>query len=269
MIKALVNFFMYQTKVELLMCSFFLTLLVYMVIVFVLKQKNKKVLGIYMLKRKTLFCGITYLILITYLVIGCLVLKIVENIVVYLGCMLVAAIAVNLLFILGYGVKKVKDIEFADAVDVYDEIIEYTAINDLITDEMSSYVTYLGCVDEDEINNMDFKAFTSHWLACITEYLDQRIKEIDYIELNKNRIVLFNYVSNIVSRYKLWYDKTNVDAFVTQLLKNEEVILTDSSRIIPIASKRFNCLVYVVGNKRIEDCDRSFIVNTYCTMALL
>lgn len=269
MIRAVINFLLYQTKVELVITSYLLTLLIYMLVVFILKRRHHKSLGIYMLKRRDMFSAITYIILGTYLVAACLVKAVIENIHIYLGIMFLAALAVNYLYVMGYSFKKFKDFEFSDVSDAYDEIVDYCSANDSITDYMTSYVKYLGCVDEDEVNGMKFRDFTKNWLSCIKDYLDERIKTIDYIEMVKDKKILYQYIKDKVSKESLWYINDNIDDFVEKLLYNEEVVLTNGSRIIPIASKRFTCLVYVVGNGSIEDIDRNFMVNTYCIMSLL
>jgi hypothetical protein len=222
-----------------------------------------------MLKHRDTFCGITYIILGIYLVAGCMVMTVIQNILIYLGCMFATAIAVNYLFILNYGLKKFKDFEFSDVSDAYEEIVEYCSANDSITEYLTSYISYLSCIDEDEINSKNFRVFTTNWLSCIKDYLDDRIKTIDYIEMVENKKILFNYVKDKVSKESLWYINDNINDFVEKLLNKEEVVLTKCSRIIPISSKRFTCLIYVEGNASIEDFDRNFMVNTYCIMSLL
>lgn len=265
-----IKFFTVQTKLELFMAAYFLTLLAYMILVFMLKQKNKKSLSIFMLKRKNLLCGITYLILVFYLAAGCLVLKIINNILVYSGIMALAALAVNYLYVLGYGVKKIKDLEFSDIYDTYDEIVDYCSLADNITCHLTNFVSYLSCVEEDEINEYSFEQFNETWESLIQDYLKERIEKLDYLLLNKDKKVLFNYVKNLC--VDLWYEDEQINRFVESLMNGEEVILDAGKRLIPISSKRFSCLVFVQAkenSKRVEDIDRNFIVNTYCIMSLL
>lgn len=262
-------FFMYQSPIEHLMFMYFLSLLIYMFIVFVIKRKHKKSIGFFMFKYKDILCSITYLILGVFIVISCLTKKVIDNIFVYLGCMLAAAVVVNYLFILSYGIKKIKDIEFSEVADAYDDIIKYSDVNDKINEYISTFICYIKCVDEDKISDLNFRKFTCKWISFISDYLEKRIKQIDYIELNTDKSILKNYVRNIVSTEKLWYSERNINDFAEKLLNGKEVILTENSRIIPIEAKRFKCLVYVIGNDTIEDVDRNFIVNTYCIMCLL
>lgn len=268
--KELCLFMSYQTKAEVFLSAFFLTLLVYMIIVFWIKQKHKKTISIFMLKRKNLLCGITYLVTVGYMAAGCLVLKILDNVLVYLGVMILAALAVNYLFILGYGVKKLKDLEFSDVTDTYSEITDYCELADRITGYISDFVSFLSCIDEDEIGGYSFELFNNTWSDMIQDYLKERINKLEYIRQNKDKKVLFNYIRNLC--IDMWYEDEQIKAFVEELCLGNEVILDASKRLIPITSKRFSCIIYIEANettKQILDIDRNFIVNTYNIFSLL
>lgn len=269
----IITFFQSQTKLELLFMTYFLTLLVYMAVVFFIKHRHRRNLLKFLLKYKDALCGITYLILAAYMVVGCLVIKVVENLIVYLGCMLMAAIVVNFLYILGYGIKKYKDIEF-DSVNIteaYSETVKTIEMNDLISEWMSEFVSYMSVVDDDEneenISSLSFRDFTCTWLSYIHKYLDTRMKMIDYLELIQDKEILFNYVKQAAT--KLWYKDEDFTEFVEMLVRGQEVVLTDNSRLIPIISKRYACLLHVVGNEVVTDTDRAFLINTYSIMSLL
>lgn len=267
--REIIRFFSTQSQVEKVLVFYFLTLLVYMVVVFVLKILHKKTLGVFMLKYKDIFSSITYGILCVYLIMGCMVWQVVNNLLIYLGGMLAAAIIVNYLFILGYNLKKFKDFEFSAVTDTYAEITEYCETSDRIMKNMADFVSYIHCLDEDDISDMNFEAFCSNWVSCIQDYLNDRISSIEYDLLVKNKAKILNYIKDKNEKECLWHSDTILDRFADKLLEGEEVVLTNNIRIIPILSKRYTCYIYVKGNSDIKDFDKYFLVNTFSILSLL
>lgn len=267
--KAIIQFLINQAQVELVLMSYFVTLLIYMLIVFVLKKKNKKSLSIYLLKHKDTFYTITYAIFLIYVVAGCTVYHMVDNIVVYFGTMLVAAVLLNYLFILGYGLKKIKDVEFSEVTDTYNTLIEYTEISDELIVYMTDFINYIGCLDEDEISDLDFYSFCVKWIEFIQDYIKKRIKSYEYDSSRLDIESLANYIREKNSVHKLWYTDKAIKKFAEQLHNGEEVVLASNIRIIPLASKRFRGFVFVEGKKDLLDCDKFFLLNTFNILSLL
>lgn len=258
-----------QAQVELVLMSYFITLLIYMLIVFVLKKKNKKSLSIYLLKHKDTFCTITYVVFLFYVVAGCTVRYIVDNIVVYFGTMLVAAVLLNYLFILGYGLKRFKDIEFSAVTDIYDTLIEYTENSDKLVAYMTEFVNYIGCLDEDQISDLDFNSFCLRWIEFIQDYIRARIKSYEYDSSRLDVESLTNYIREKNSVHKLWYTEKAIKKFGENIYNGEEVVLASNIRIIPLSSKRFRGFVFVEGEKDLLDYDKFFLLNTFNILSLL
>lgn len=267
--KELARFFKTQTNVEIVMMFYFFTLLVYVVSVFIIKYKHRNSIGIFMLKNKGLLCKITYVILCAYMVAGCTVYKIVDNILVYFGVMSAAVIVVNYLCILNYNISKYKGIEFTTVEQDILEIASYCKINDNILAFMNDFISYIGCQEEDEINDLDFAAFGKHWLSILQEYIKDRIQDIDYNILPDDKKSLYSFVKNKCVLEGLWYNDSSIYRFVDLILNGEEAILTHNIRIVPIYSKRFECYIYVKGKKELKDIDISFLIDTFKIMSLL
>lgn len=263
-IQKVVKFLLYQKPIELFLALFYLTLLVHMVIITVVKFFNR----VFMLKHKNMFCKITYVILILYLITGSMVLRIVTNPVTYMGCMFMSVMIVNYLFILGFGIKKFKDIEFTETMDSLQEVVDDGIVHDKITGYLNEFVHCVNVLDEDELD-LSFEGFTKFWIACISDYLDDRIKYFDYIEIGTDEEIIKRYIKNLVKKDNLWYKETDITKFVKDIMNNEQIILAEDCRIIPITTKRYRCLVYIVGHETLSDYDFSFITESYTILSLL
>lgn len=254
------DFFSKQNNEELLLSGYFFALLLYVVIIFFLKRKNKKKIAMYMLKYRDIFLSITYIILGIFLVIGCLIYNIHQSLATYFGVMLAGAAAINYTYIIG--VKKYKDVEF-DIERTYENIIRNSEYKDYIMEVMSDCIDSMQCLS-DYIQVTSIYSFIQEWLNIIDEYVINTIKSIDYALISDKKIII-NFIKNKVESEDLWYTSKEIEVFADNLLNYKEVILSESSRIIPICTKQYNFVLYIEGKDKIIDWDRIFLINT-CTV---
>jgi len=255
------KFILKQDRAELVLMTFFTSLLLYMLVVFFLKNKNKRTMRIYLLKNKDVFCTITYAIFLIHAAVGCLVSRIVDNIVVYFGTMLAATVIVNNLFILGYGLKRIKDIEFQEVSDTYRTLIDYTEACDMIASVMAKFI--------EEIKNEEefiFNDFYEFWIYKIEKYLDMRIRFFEYFEVNHelNHIDLIScYVKEKVKNYNLWHDNKAIKKMAEDLFLQKGVTLASNVRIIPLKSDAY---IFIEGKGNLTDHDYLFLRNTFSVL---
>lgn len=260
----------YQSKIELYMASFFLVIFIYLCIVFLLKSAYKGLPGTFLLKYRSLLCNITYLIVILYLMIGCFIRDFIDRMSVYIIILSITSVVVNYLCIQERGIKKFKDVEF-ESLDNYYEVLNYLELNDMITEGLTDYCSYVTTLDDEDLP-ASYSEFTYFWLETIADYLNMRIKKIDFQQYKPDDNFLLEYFNNILRAENTWFSKKfSLNEYVKKIKSCESIQPTKNSIILRVDTKKFSTLLYIEAMNDLELCynDICYIVNTYKILSLV
>ncbi|MGB8456045.1 MAG: hypothetical protein WCD89_27495 [Anaerocolumna sp.] len=257
----MIGFFCSQTHSELVMFFYFLSMLIFMIILFALKGRDKNIIN----KKKFLFQAITFIITMAFIIISSLVSDMMQPVFWYQIAIGITSLIIYTLCINNLNISKVAGIEFGESSETYKQLITYSELADKVSACMTDFTSI---ITSDIINQLKYcnnEDLTKIWAYAINSYIKTgKLLEINfYFELSPD--ILKNYITNIVSEKKLWYNKSEINEFVNDIQNNKVVKLQTTLYLIPVD----DVLIYIKSKRSFEKVDVEFIINTFRTINLL
>ncbi len=253
----IIEFILRQSKIELIMTSYVISWMLIVLIIFLLKKRNKNVL----IRNMELFQLITIFNTSIFLSITFLTKEMIQA-PQFAYQLVICVISVVIYSILnGFTVKSIKGVEFGNIenTETLKQLLNYVEIADKISNCMSKSIDII--INMEPIVVDDTKKIVQLWVYVIRQYLEERkitqISIINCLELSQECIKL--YIKDIVEKNHLWYNEHDINNFAKNIQSGEVINLSTRIKLIPINS----ALIYTESLVPLEKVDIEFLVNTY------
>lgn len=253
----IIDFIQRQSKTELIMSSYIISWIIIILIIFLLKKRNKNIL----IRKLEFFQLITLLNTSIFLAITFLTKEMIQapQFAYQLVICIIAAVIYSILN--GFTLKSFKGVEFGNIenTETLKQLLNYVEVADKISNCMSKTIDII--LNMEPIVVDDTKKIVQLWVYVIRQYLDERkITQINIkncLELTEECIKL--YIKDIVEKNHLWYNEHDINNFVKNIQLGEVINLSTRIKLIPIKT----ALIYTESLVPLEKVDIEFLVNTY------
>lgn len=253
------DFIKNQTATELVMFIYTFIMLIWVTFILILKVINNGIV----IRRKSLFQGITLTISLSFIVVSCLVNEMMKPVFGYQIFIGVFGVLINSLYISNFRISKLLGMEFSkEPSESFKQLIEYGKSADKISACMSDFTDKITALNVKWLKKIDGEGLIKTWVYCIDSFIHSRkvtAIEVVFDNMSMSDEILYNYIANIVNEKKLWYNKRAIKDFINDIRDVKVVKLQPNLYLIPID----NILIYVESEQSFGKADIEFIINTY------